>query len=73
MDLEFSPRQIFRIIRTHKKIKLKDIANAVGVSIQMISMYENERTNLHMEKEKIYRAYIRNSVKKGGTSFEQAN
>ncbi|KRE94908.1 hypothetical protein ASG89_31960 [Paenibacillus sp. Soil766] len=66
MDFNFSPRQIYRILRNQKKIKLKELAKAVGVSIPMLSMYENEIANLQEEKEHLYRSYITNSVKKGG-------
>ena len=55
---KISLRQNYQMLRKLKKIKLKDIASIVGVSIPMLSMYENELVNLHKEKEKKYREFI---------------
>ncbi|NMM52933.1 helix-turn-helix domain-containing protein [Paenibacillus aquistagni] len=55
---KISLRQNYQMLRKLKKIKLKDLASVVGVSIPMLSMYENEVVNLHKDKEKMYRSFI---------------
>jgi|GEM_PF-2614240 len=62
MQFEFSVRQGYQLLRKQKKIKLKDLASKIGVSVPMLSMYENENVNLHKEKEKQYREYIIESI-----------
>ncbi|WP_152394747.1 helix-turn-helix domain-containing protein [Paenibacillus guangzhouensis] len=57
-EFDFSLRQNYQMLRKLKKIKLKDIASIVGVSVAMLSMYENEVVNLHKEKENMYRSFI---------------
>lgn len=51
-------RQKHQIIRKQKRIKLKDIAIKVGVTISMLSMYENNKVNLSKEKEALYCSLI---------------
>jgi transcriptional regulator with XRE-family HTH domain len=58
MALDFSIREIYHMIRKQKKIKLKDIAKVVGVSVPMLSMYENGIVNLQKENEQKYRAFV---------------
>jgi transcriptional regulator with XRE-family HTH domain len=58
MALDFSIKEIYQMIRKQKKIKLKDIANVVGVSVPMLSMYENGIVNLQWEKEQKYRSFV---------------
>jgi transcriptional regulator with XRE-family HTH domain len=58
MELNLSLRETYRLLRYQKKIKLKDIAVHVGVSIPMLSMYENETVNLSRENERKYRELI---------------
>jgi transcriptional regulator with XRE-family HTH domain len=58
MELNLSLRQTYRLLRYQMKIKLKDIAVLVGVSIPMLSMYENEMVNLCRENERKYREFI---------------
>ncbi len=58
MKFEFSVRQGYQLLRKQQKIKLKELASKIGVSVPMLSMYENEIVNLHKEKEKQYRDYI---------------
>jgi transcriptional regulator with XRE-family HTH domain len=62
MQLEFSVRQGYQLLRKQQKIKLKDLALKIGVSVPMLSMYENEIVNLHKDKEKQYREYIIGAV-----------
>jgi transcriptional regulator with XRE-family HTH domain len=59
MELNLSLRKMYQILRKQKKIKLRDIAKEIGVSVPMLSMYENELVNLSKEKEDIYREIIR--------------
>ncbi len=54
MKLDLSLRQQYQTLRKMKKIKLKDLAIKVGVSVPMLSMYENEFVNLRREKENLY-------------------
>jgi transcriptional regulator with XRE-family HTH domain len=58
VDLDFSLREIYQMLRKKKKIKLKVIANVVGVSIPMLSMYENGIVNLQYDKEQKYRVFV---------------
>ncbi|OME94981.1 MULTISPECIES: helix-turn-helix domain-containing protein [Paenibacillus] len=62
MQFEFSVRQGYQLLRKQQKIKLKELASKIGVSIPMLSMYENEIVNLSKEKEKQYREYIIGAV-----------
>ncbi|MBW7453797.1 helix-turn-helix domain-containing protein [Paenibacillus sepulcri] len=62
MQFEFSVRQGYQLLRKQQKIKLKDLASKIGVSVPMLSMYENEIVNLHKEKEKQYREFIISAV-----------
>lgn len=57
-EFDFSLRQNYQMLRKMKKIKLKDVASKVGVSVAMLSMYENEVVNLHKDKENVYRSFI---------------
>ncbi|OAB39060.1 hypothetical protein PMSD_03775 [Paenibacillus macquariensis subsp. defensor] len=54
MKLDLSLRQQYQALRRSKKIKLKYLAIKVGVSVPMLSMYENEFVNLRREKENKY-------------------
>lgn len=52
MEFNMSIRQGYQLLRKQKKIKLKDLSVIVGVSVPMLSMYENENVNLHKEKKR---------------------
>jgi len=54
-------REFWRYERRRKKIKLSTsgIADAVGVTYPMISMYENNKSNLSPEKQIKYRQFIK--------------
>ncbi|WP_374987795.1 hypothetical protein [Paenibacillus sp. R14(2021)] len=41
-----------------KKLKLRQIAHQLGVSVPMLSMYENDVVNLRKDKESLYRDII---------------
>ncbi|CAG7648148.1 helix-turn-helix domain-containing protein [Paenibacillus allorhizosphaerae] len=58
MELNLSLRHSYRILRNQKKIKLKALAEIIGVSVPMLSMYENEIVNLQKDKEQKYRSFI---------------
>lgn len=46
------------IMRKEKKIKIKEIAQAIGVTSAAISQYENGKMNLSKENLMAYRQYI---------------
>jgi len=47
MNIEYeNERQYYSAIRRKKKIKLKYIAVKLGVSVPLISMWENNKTNM---------------------------
>ncbi|MGE7662669.1 helix-turn-helix domain-containing protein [Peribacillus sp. NPDC097197] len=56
--MNLTSRERMKLLRKRKKYKLRQIANQVGVSVPMLSMYENELTNLSKEKEAKYRISI---------------
>lgn len=62
MELNISIRDKYILMRRQKKLKLKSIAEEIGVSIPMLSMYENYRVNLSKEKELKYREIIKRQV-----------
>ncbi|MGB9856208.1 MAG: XRE family transcriptional regulator [Caldisericum exile] len=53
-----SEREKWLLERRRKDILLKDIAEAIGCSIALLSYYENGTKNLSAEKEKAYKEYI---------------
>ncbi|MDR0269854.1 helix-turn-helix domain-containing protein [Paenibacillus sp.] len=60
-ELDFSQinlRKKYQMLRKLKKIKLKQLSEIIGVTVPMLSMYENEIVNLDKDKEKIYRESI---------------
>lgn len=58
MELKISMREKYQLLRKQKKIKLKALAEDLGVSIPMLSMYENNKVNLCLLKETKYRELI---------------
>lgn len=48
------------LMRREKKIKLKDISEATGISVSQLSMYENNKAGLSVNRKKLYRDYIMN-------------
>ncbi|GGG15423.1 helix-turn-helix domain-containing protein [Paenibacillus aceti] len=55
---DISLRGKYKLLRQFKGIKLKQISAIVGVSVPMLSMYENEIVNLSRDKEEKYRTSI---------------
>ena len=49
------------LMRRKKKIKLKDLAMALGCSIALISLYENDKANMDQAKVQKYKEYIINN------------
>ncbi len=63
IELSLNLREKYKVVRKKKGIKLRSISKEIGVSVPMLSMYENERANLSKEKENIYRLIImRNDI-----------
>ena len=59
MDItDLTSRERMKLLRKRKNYKLRMIAKQVGVSVPMLSMYENGLTNLSKEKEAKYRISI---------------
>ena len=48
------------LMRREKKIKLKDISEATGISVSQLSMYENGKANLSVNRRILYESYIIN-------------
>ncbi|MBM7565765.1 helix-turn-helix domain-containing protein [Paenibacillus sacheonensis] len=58
MELRMSLRRSYQTLRKMNNLKLRQVANRIGISVPMLSMYENEIVNLSKEKEIIYREMI---------------
>jgi transcriptional regulator with XRE-family HTH domain len=58
MYVKLTDRETFKTLRQQKRIKLKAIALQLGVSVPMLSMYENAKVNLNTNKEVKYREII---------------
>jgi transcriptional regulator with XRE-family HTH domain len=56
--MNLKQRHIYMIMRKEKKIKIKEIAQAIGVTSAAISQYENGKMNLSKENLMAYRQYI---------------
>lgn len=48
------------LMRKQKKIRLKEIAEYIGCSISLLSMYENNQLDIDPEKERKYVEFITN-------------
>ncbi|MGI2326423.1 XRE family transcriptional regulator [Planococcus sp. YIM B11945] len=46
------------LLRRKKGIKLREIANYIDCSIAMLSLYENDKANLDVNKQMKYREFI---------------
>lgn len=61
MNIEYkNERQYYSAVRRIKKIRLKYIAEKLGVSIPLLSMWENNKTNMNSYLVKIYKQIIDN-------------
>jgi transcriptional regulator with XRE-family HTH domain len=55
-------RHLYMLMRKEKKIRIKEIASAIGITSAAISQYENGKMDLKKENLEAYRQYIeRNS------------
>jgi len=48
------------LMRRKKKIVLREIAEHIGCSIAMLSLFENDKANLDLQKQILYKNYIMN-------------
>ena len=53
-------RKVWKLKRMGKGIILEDIAEYVGYSVSMISLYENEKRDMNLHRVKLYKQYIEN-------------
>lgn len=61
MNIEYeNERQYYSAIRRMKKIKLKYIAEILGVSIPLLSMWESSKTNMSLRLVIDYKQIIDN-------------
>jgi transcriptional regulator with XRE-family HTH domain len=51
-------RHLYMLMRKEKKIRIKEIASAIGITSAAISQYENGKMNLSKENLIAYRQYI---------------
>lgn len=56
--MNLKQRHIYTIMRREKKIKIKEIASAIGITSAAISQYENGKMDLKKENLEAYRRYI---------------
>jgi transcriptional regulator with XRE-family HTH domain len=56
----YQEKMKYFLMRKQKKIRLKEIANYIGCSIALLSMYENNQLNIDPEKERKYVEFITN-------------
>jgi len=48
------------VLRKKKRIRLKEIATEIDCSLALLSMYENDKCNISIQKEQRYKEYIEN-------------
>jgi len=56
--MNLKQRHIYLLMRKERKIRLKELAEAIGVSQSAISQYENGKMDLKKENLEAYRRYI---------------
>jgi transcriptional regulator with XRE-family HTH domain len=56
----YQEKMKYFLMRKQKKIRLKEIANYIGCSIALLSMFENNQLNIDPEKERKYVEFITN-------------
>lgn len=56
--MNIKQRHIYMLMRKERKIRLKEISEAIGVSQAAISQYENGKMDLKKENLEAYRRYI---------------
>lgn len=60
MTAELTEQQYYAITRKMKKIKLREIAEVLGCSVPLLSMWETGRTEMNSYFIKIYKQIIDN-------------
>ncbi|MTD30121.1 XRE family transcriptional regulator [Planomicrobium sp. YIM 101495] len=48
------------LLRRKKQIKLREIAEFIDCSIAMLSLFENDKANLDINKQILYKQFIEN-------------
>lgn len=56
----YQEKMKYFLMRKQKKIRLKEIANYIGCSIALLSMYENNQLDMDPEKERKYVEFVTN-------------
>ncbi|MBE2914760.1 helix-turn-helix domain-containing protein [Anoxybacillus flavithermus] len=56
--MNLKQRHIYMLMRKERKIRLKEISEAIGISQAAISQYENGKMDLKRENLEAYRRYI---------------
>jgi transcriptional regulator with XRE-family HTH domain len=56
--MNLKQRHIYMLMRKERKIRLKEISEAIGISQAAISQYENGKIDLKKENLEAYRRYI---------------
>ncbi|MBE2933238.1 helix-turn-helix transcriptional regulator [Anoxybacillus flavithermus] len=56
--MNLKQRHIYMLMRKERKIRLKEISEAIGISQAAISQYENGKMDLKRENLEAYRQYI---------------
>ncbi|ADL08049.1 helix-turn-helix domain-containing protein [Thermosediminibacter oceani] len=51
-------KDLFIMARKKKNITLQEIANSIGCSVSLLSMWERDKCNISPEKEIAYKQYI---------------
>lgn len=61
MNIEYkNERQYYSAVRRIKKIRLKYIAEILGVSVPLLSMWESNKTNMSLQNVTHYKQIIDN-------------
>lgn len=60
----YQDKMKYFLMRKQKKIRLKEIADYIGCSISLLSMYENNQLDIDTEKERKYIEFITNYRKR---------
>lgn len=56
--MNIKQRHLYMLMRKEKKIRIKEIAEAIGITSAAISQYENGKMDLKKENLEAYRRYI---------------
>ena len=56
--MNLKQRHIYMLMRKERKIRLKEISEAIGIPQAAISQYENGKMDLKKENLEAYRRYI---------------